>query len=667
MTDTKAALENKTSDVMFCNCCQVKLLDRDEQIGHYKCDWHRYNIHCRLKNLPPLSEDEFEKIAGEVSSISGSESDNSDDDDASDVNLTESEIGDNEHLAVYNHPKLFFRNKEGELMSVYRCLIYQKKFPIEDNKEVEKLISQLPERSKWVILLVSSGHFAGAIFKGKDVLDHKTFHRYTIRAKRGSAQSSRDNHGSAPKSAGASIRRHHEAALVQEVQELLTCWSEYIKASDLIFIRVPVANQSILFGGKNPAFKKDDQRIRNIPLTTRRPTFNEIKRVYQILSSVECYGEDFIPCMPQNLEKMNQLKKNSQYSSVYKGISDVSLLDDENKERIKLDDVSLNVIEEKCVPHLKHSVTVSKKVKKNFSVPEKELDTVSNEVKLDDAMIQLRNQIYTVCKCGDVAALKNLCLNFNTPRTVKICTNLENVVETPLVETTKSDSAGDLQEIPDTNSDKPISAINKNDMCSNDVAEFLNMPVSENGTTFLHLAAKEGHDEIITTLLEAGADPSVRDKSSKTPYILGDNKVRNAFRRFMASFPDRYDYVKAQVPGALTADMEIEKKKKAAEKRKAKKKSLNEKQKEKKAEEVQLLQEKRERERYLALSDREKRALAAEKRFLQQNAYQGATLPVLSRCWQCGIDITGKVPFEYADFKFCSTKCLREHRNKPAL
>ncbi|KAH9513360.1 Ankyrin repeat and zinc finger domain-containing protein 1 [Bulinus truncatus] len=617
MTDRKAALENKTSDVMFCNCCQVKLLDRDEQIGHYKCDWHRYNIHCRLKNLPPLSEDEFEKIAGEVSSISGSESDNSDDDDASDVKLTESEIGDNEHLAVYNHPKLFFRNKEGELMSVYRCLIYQKKFPVEDNKEVEKLISQLPERSKWIILLVSSGHFAGAIFKGKDVLDHKTFHRYTIRAKRGSAQSSRDNHGSAPKSAGASIRRHHEAALVQEVQELLTCWSEYIKASDLIFIRVPVANQSILFGGKNPAFKKDDQRIRNIPLTTRRPTFNEIKRVYQILSSVECYGEDFIPCMPQNLEKMNQLKMNSQCSSVYKGISDVSLLDDENKERIKLDDVSLNVIEEKCVPHLKHSVTVSKKVKKNFSVSEKESDTVSNEVKLE--------------------------------------------------ETTKSDSAGDLQETPDTNSDKPISAINKSDTYSNDVAEFLNMPVSENGTTFLHLAAKEGHDEIITTLLEAGADPSVRDKSSKTPYILGDKKVRNAFRRFMTSFPDRYDYVKAQVPSALTADMEIEKKKKAAEKRKAKKKSLNEKQKEKKAEEVQLLQEKGERERYLALSDREKRALAAEKRFLQQNAYQGATLPVLSRCWQCGVDITGKVPFEYADFKFCSTKCLREHRNKPAL
>jgi hypothetical protein len=27
-------------------------------------------------------------------------------------------------------------------------------------------------------------------------------------------------------------------------------------------------------------------------------------------------------------------------------------------------------------------------------------------------------------------------------------------------------------------------------------------------------------------------------------------------------------------------------------------------------------------------------------------------------------DMTGKVPFEYFDFKFCTTKCLKEHRQK---
>ena len=48
-----------------------------------------------------------------------------------------------------------------------------------------------------------------------EVVNHKTFHRYTVRAKRGTAQGMRDSQGNAPKSAGASIRRHNEAALAQ--------------------------------------------------------------------------------------------------------------------------------------------------------------------------------------------------------------------------------------------------------------------------------------------------------------------------------------------------------------------------------------------------------------------------------------------------------------------
>lgn len=51
----------------------------------------------------------------------------------------------------------------------------------------------------------------------KEVLQHKTFHRYTVRAKRGTAQGLRDsqNRSHAPKSAGAALRRHNEAALVK--------------------------------------------------------------------------------------------------------------------------------------------------------------------------------------------------------------------------------------------------------------------------------------------------------------------------------------------------------------------------------------------------------------------------------------------------------------------
>ena len=53
------------------------------------------------------------------------------------------------------------------------------------------------------------------MFNSGDILAHKTFHRYVVRAKRGTAQGSRDSQGSAPKSAGASLRRYNEAALTQ--------------------------------------------------------------------------------------------------------------------------------------------------------------------------------------------------------------------------------------------------------------------------------------------------------------------------------------------------------------------------------------------------------------------------------------------------------------------
>lgn len=57
----------------------------------------------------------------------------------------------------------------------------------------------------------------GFFFFRKEVLQHKTFHRYTVRAKRGTGQGLKDsqNRSHAPKSAGATLRRYNEAALVK--------------------------------------------------------------------------------------------------------------------------------------------------------------------------------------------------------------------------------------------------------------------------------------------------------------------------------------------------------------------------------------------------------------------------------------------------------------------
>ena len=51
---------------LYCQSCRVALGDREEQLVHYRLDWHRYNLKRRLKGQAPLSQEEFEKIAGEL-------------------------------------------------------------------------------------------------------------------------------------------------------------------------------------------------------------------------------------------------------------------------------------------------------------------------------------------------------------------------------------------------------------------------------------------------------------------------------------------------------------------------------------------------------------------------------------------------------------------------
>lgn len=141
--------------------------------------------------------------------------------------------------------------------------------------------------------MLGGGHFAGAVFDGNDVIVHKTFHCYTVRAGQGGSQSSRDNKsgGSHPKSAGASLRRYNEQALVQHVQDIVTQWDAELKRCCRIFYRASGPyNRSVLFGGGSPPLRREDERLRTIPFSTRRGTFAEVKRVQSLLSSAHIYG-----------------------------------------------------------------------------------------------------------------------------------------------------------------------------------------------------------------------------------------------------------------------------------------------------------------------------------------------------------------------------------------
>ena len=78
-----------------------------------------------------------------------------------------------------------------------------------DNEVLDALNCLITSKLRWTVLMLRSGHFAGAVFDKDNAIVHKTFHRYTTRRKQGGAQSACDGSGNAPKSAGASLRRYN--------------------------------------------------------------------------------------------------------------------------------------------------------------------------------------------------------------------------------------------------------------------------------------------------------------------------------------------------------------------------------------------------------------------------------------------------------------------------
>ncbi|KAK3277217.1 hypothetical protein CYMTET_14762 [Cymbomonas tetramitiformis] len=241
----------------------------------------------------------------------------------------------------------------------------------------------------------------------------------------------------------------------------------------------------------------------------------------------------------------------------------------------------------------------------------------------------------------------------------------------------------------------------------------------------LHVASTKGDLEAVTRLLNDGADPCEKDSRLRTPYTVAGNKaVRDIFRRYMASNPDQWDYSAAQIPSALTEDMEQEQALKKAEKdaikkakEKERKKAKKQREKEEKAAEsaevekdaqeptsaanasvaaacttkggagaqlARLRSAKKEREAKSNRAvdrERELRAAAAERRMAgmsngaprksrssrqnviskggssgEDGAYGG------ERCDACGLSLAGRTAFHRLNFAYCTTVCVREHK-----
>ncbi|KAM7105606.1 tRNA endonuclease ANKZF1 [Molossus nigricans] len=647
------------SGKLFCSTCDQTFQNHQEQREHYKLDWHRFNLKQRLKDKPLLSAMDFEKQSstGDLSSISGSE----DSDSASEEDL---QILDEERVEFekpnrsrgFCSHRVLFQNAQGQFLYAYRCVLGPHQvIPEGPELLLQNLQSGGPKHC--VVLMAAAGHFAGAIFQGREVVTHKTFHRYTVRAKRGTAQGLRDARGGVSRSAGANLRRYNEATLYKDVRELLAGpgWAKALGEAGTILLRVPRSGRSLFFGGQGAPLQRGDPRLWDIPLATRRPTFKELQRVLHKLTTLHIHGENpretvrldssqsYWKTVRERKKAIEEERKVPSDENGTLGQNEESPKQGSGSEEEDGFQVELELVESTLGTLDLREFEVLPKRRRRKKKREKSRDLEAGaqmtlpqqpqedkafsqsarahaaplEPSLDEAKVpgqsQLWDMLLTACRAGDVGMLK-----------IQL-------------------TAG------------PIDP---------EVLSLLNAPLGSRGFTLLHAAAAAGRGAVVRLLLEAGADPTIQDSRTWPPYMVAaDKSTRNEFRRFMEKNPDAYDYSKAQVPGPLTSEMEARQTMRKREQKAARRQREEQQRKQREQEK----REQEEQQRFAALSDREKRALAAERRLAAQLGAPAPQIPDSAivnarRCWSCGTSLQGLIPFHYLDFSFCSTRCLQDHR-----
>lgn len=332
-----------------CSLCSLAFTTVLEQRDHLKTDLHHYNLKQRLNGLTPVTETEFEKLVGELDeSISGSDLADSEEDEESarkettlsallkkQATLVDKQRGSNDGdeegsskrtRGAGNQPLLWFGSPtlpEKTYYGIYKAIFTPEELGKEDSivdaiktRQLEKVSMGKPPKDASsipatyngrhiFICMIGGGHFAamvvslspkktkhsstGPMNREAVILVHKTFHRYTTRRKQGGSQSANDNAKGAAHSAGASIRRYNEQALIEDVRGVLSEWKGLIESCDLLFIRATGnTNRRTLFGPyEGQVLRSNDPRIRSFPFNTRRATQNELMRAFVELTRLK--------------------------------------------------------------------------------------------------------------------------------------------------------------------------------------------------------------------------------------------------------------------------------------------------------------------------------------------------------------------------------------------
>ena len=142
------------------------------------------------------------------------------------------------------------------------------------------------------VLMSQGGYFAGAIIRESPMraVLHKGHRRYIVRKGQGHRQSKHASAhgGKKSRSAGGQLRAFNEEKHKLETVAVLDAWTDELEKVATIWIAAPGQNRDLFL--KHLAGFKD--KIRLVPVSTKRPSLAEVIRVAKAVSTVTRAGAE---------------------------------------------------------------------------------------------------------------------------------------------------------------------------------------------------------------------------------------------------------------------------------------------------------------------------------------------------------------------------------------
>jgi hypothetical protein len=168
------------------------------------------------------------------------------------------------------------------------------------------------------VLMNQGGYFAAAIIRESPMraVVHKGHRRYVVRKGQGHRQSKHTSAhgGKKSRSAGGQLRAFNEEKHKMETIVVLDSWKEELERVAIIWIAAPGHNRDLFL--KHLSGLKD--KIRLVPITTKRPSLAEVMRVAKAVSTVtrvdaeeEAAGEAEAEMPSEEDEEENEVESNS--------------------------------------------------------------------------------------------------------------------------------------------------------------------------------------------------------------------------------------------------------------------------------------------------------------------------------------------------------------------